>query len=97
MHWSAGNIGYFPSYALGNLYGGQFLNSILKENPNAILDLKNGDLTFINEWLKNKIHVNGRLYTPDELVKNITGEELTTKYFLDYLNNKYTEIYALNN
>lgn len=95
MHWSAGNIGYFPSYALGNLYGGQFLNSLLKENSNAISDLKNGDLSFINEWLKNKIHVNGRVYTPDELVNNVTGEELTTKYFLDYLNEKYTKIYDL--
>lgn len=94
MHWSAGNIGYFPSYALGNLYGGQFLNTMLKENKNAIKDLENGDLSYIGDWLKNKVHVHGRVYTPNELVKLVTGEELTTKYFLDYLREKYSKIYG---
>ena len=95
MHWSAGNIGYFPSYALGNLYGGQFLNTMLKDNPTAISDLTNGDLTYINNWLRDNIHVYGGVYTPDELVEKVTGEELSTKYFLDYLEGKYTKIYKL--
>ena len=95
MHWSAGNIGYFPSYALGNLYGGQFLNTMLKDNPTAISDLTNGDLTYINNWLRDNIHVYGGVYTPDELVEKVTGEALSTKYFLDYLEGKYTKIYKL--
>ena len=95
MHWSAGNIGYFPSYALGNLYGGQFLNKMLKDNPSAMSELANGDLTYINNWLKDNIHVHGGIYTPDELVKKVTGEELKTRYFLDYLEEKYTKLYDL--
>lgn len=93
MHWSDGSFGYFPSYALGNLYGGQFLNTILKENPNALNDLKDGDLTFINNYLADNIHKFGAIYTPAELIKKVTGEELSTKYFLNYLNKKYKEIY----
>ena len=95
MHWSAGNIGYFPSYALGNLYGGQFLNTMLKDNPRAITEVVNGDLTYINNWLKDNIHVHGGIYTPDELVRKVTGEELKTRYFLDYLEEKYTKLYDL--
>lgn len=93
MHWSDGSFGYFPSYALGNVYGGQFLNKLLKDNSNAIKDLKDGDLTYINNWLRDNIHQYGAVYTPEELIKRVTGEELSTKYFIDYLENKYKDIY----
>lgn len=94
MHWSDGSFGYFPSYALGNLYGGQFLNKMLKDNKDVFSNLeKTGDITYINEWLSNNIHQFGSIYTPSELIKKVTGEELSSKYFLDYLNNKYKKIY----
>lgn len=93
MHWSDGSFGYFPSYALGNLYGGQLLNTMLKENNNAINELENGDLTYINNWLQNNIHKYGAIYTPNELIKKVTGEELTAKYFIEYLNKKYKDLY----
>ncbi|MGG7176243.1 carboxypeptidase M32 [Clostridium paraputrificum] len=93
MHWSAGDFGYFPSYALGNIYGGQFLNKILEENKNAISNLVNGDTSYIGEWLKKNIHQYGAMYRPAELIKKVTGEEITTKYFLDYLEEKYKKIY----
>ena len=90
MHWSDGSFGYFPSYALGNIYGGQFLHTLLKENKNAIEDLS---MDYINDWLSKNIHQYGAMYTPGELIKRVTGEELNTKYFLDYLERKYKEIY----
>ena len=93
MHWSAGSFGYFPSYALGNIYGGQFLKKILEENKDAISNLSNGDTSYIGEWLKNNIHQYGAIYRPTELIKKVTGEELTTKPFLDYLEAKYKKIY----
>lgn len=93
MHWSAGNFGYFPSYALGNIYGGQFLYKILEENKDAIKNLVDGDLSYINTWLSDNIHKYGAIYTPEELVKKVTGEEILTKYFLKYLEEKYKGIY----
>lgn len=93
MHWSDGSFGYFPSYALGNLYGAQFLNTLINEKPDIFEDLKEGKFTEINEWLKEKVHRHGALYTPNELIKNITGEELNPKYFIEYLKNKYYRIY----
>ena len=94
MHWSDGSFGYFPSYALGNLYGGQFINKMLKDNNSIFSDLeKTGDVTYINNWLSDNIHQFGSVYTPSELIEKVTGEELSSKYFLDYLNNKYKKIY----
>ncbi|MCF0148616.1 MAG: carboxypeptidase M32 [Clostridium sp.] len=93
MHWSDGSFGYFPSYALGNLYGAQMFNTLLKEKPNAMEEVKNGNLTDITKWLNEKVHVHGAIYTPEELIKNITGEELNAKYFIDYLKNKYYTLY----
>ncbi|SFD05635.1 carboxypeptidase M32 [Clostridium uliginosum] len=93
MHWSDGSFGYFPSYALGNIYGGQFLNKLMQDNENAINNLEDGDMSYINEWLSNNIHKYGGIYTPEELVKKVTSEELSTKYFLNYLENKYKQIY----
>ena len=93
MHWSDGSFGYFPSYALGNLYGAQMLNTLKKENPNIMDNLKKGDFSEINKWLKEKVHTHGAIYSPEELIKNITGEELNPKYFIEYLKEKYYKIY----
>ena len=95
MHWSDGSFGYFPSYALGNLYGAQMFNTLLKEIPNAMEDVKSGDVSKITKWLNEKVHKFGAIYTPEELIKSITGEELNPKYFINYLKNKYYKIYDI--
>lgn len=95
MHWSSGNFGYFPSYALGNLYGAQFIHALKKDMPDMEQKIAGGDLMSLNEWLKTHIHQYGAVYLPEELVKKVTGEELIAKYYVDYLNEKYGEIYGL--
>lgn len=95
MHWGGGLIGYFPSYALGNLYGAQFLNKMLKDMPDLFKNVEKGKLGPMHEWLKENIHKYGAVYKPDKLIKMVTGEELNAKYFIDYLNKKYSEIYEL--
>lgn len=95
VHWSDGSFGYFPSYALGNLYGAQFLNKMVKDIPEVFKEIEEGNLASIHEWLKDNIHKHGGVHKPAELIKMVTGEELTAKYFIEYLNNKYKEIYNL--
>ena len=95
MHWSDGSFGYFPSYALGNLYGAQMLHKMKKDYKNFYEDLRIGDFSKVHSWLNGNVHKYGALYTPSELIKNITGEELNSKYFLEYLNDKYSKIYNL--
>ncbi len=93
MHWSDGGFGYFPSYALGNIYGAQFLNSALKDMPNLYSEIEKGNLNDIKVWLKENIHQYGKLYEPAELLKKVTGEELDSKYFVEYLRNKFKDVY----
>ena len=93
VHWSDGSFGYFPSYALGNLYGAQMLNKMLKDEPHIYDEISKGNLNSVHQWLNKNVHVYGNLYDPSDLIKKITGEELKAKYFLKYLDDKYKEIY----
>lgn len=95
MHWSDGSFGYFPSYALGNLYGAQFTAKMLRDMPDFYNLVENGELDTVKEWLKENIHKYGAVYKPSEIIKMVTDEDLNAKYFIDYLNKKYTEIYNL--
>lgn len=97
MHWSDGSFGYFPSYALGNLYGAQFLSKMLEDIPNYYNLVENGEFNIIRDWLKENIHKYGSIYKPSEIIKKVTGEELSAKYFIDYLNNKFSKIYHFSN
>ncbi|ERI90492.1 putative thermostable carboxypeptidase 1 [Clostridiales bacterium oral taxon 876 str. F0540] len=93
MHWSDGSFGYFPSYALGNLYGAQFLSRLLQDIPDYYSLVERGEFDKIHEWLKENIHKHGSVYKPADIIKMVTGEELNAKYFIEYLNKKYSEIY----
>lgn len=95
VHWSFGGLGYFPSYTLGNLYAAQILNTIQLEMPEFYQNIESGKFDLINDWLTSKIHQFGSLFSPNELIVRVTGEELNAKYLADYLNAKYSQIYDL--
>ncbi len=95
-HWSSGAFGYFPSYTLGAMYACQFYKTLLREQPDTGKHVAQGNFAPIRTWLNEKIHRQGRLYTPQELVQRVTGEPLTPDHFIDHLKNKYSEIYGLN-
>lgn len=95
VHWSGGGIGYFPTYALGNLYAAQFYNTAKKDILNLEKEIATGEFGHLREWLRKKIHIHGKMYSADELVREVTGEPLTSQYFIDYLKKKYGEIYKI--
>jgi carboxypeptidase Taq len=95
VHWSFGGFGYFPSYSLGNLYAAQILRTIQKDHPDFYSHIENGRFDLIQEWLKENIHQYGKLYTPNELIVKVTGEELNAEYLVEYLEKKYVEVYGL--
>lgn len=94
-HWSGGSIGYFPSYALGSAYGPQILAEIKKEmcDPDSII--ASGEISKITEWLKKHIHRHACLYKPGELFEMVCGK-FDAGYYTDYLTQKYTELYELD-
>ncbi|MCX6762923.1 MAG: carboxypeptidase M32 [Candidatus Moranbacteria bacterium] len=94
-HWSGGGIGYFPSYTLGNLYAAQLFNTAKKDLINLEKEISIGQFGHLREWLREKIHIHGKMYSADGLVREVTGEPLTSQYFIDYLKKKYGEIYKI--
>lgn len=92
VHWSAGLLGYFPTYALGSAYAAQFYYTMKKEiNIDKII--KEDRMEDINAWLKEKIHQYGKTKTPKELLIEVTGEEFDAKYYVRYLKEKYGKLY----
>lgn len=93
-HWASGLYGYFPSYALGNIYDGQIVAAVTKDVPDWKSQLAKGNLSGLNEWLKTNIHCLSDLFDPEELIEKATGQKLNSKPYLTYLNGKYGEIYG---
>jgi len=94
VHWAQGYFGYFPSYALGNIYGGQILYRMEKEMPQWRETLSKGNFHEVREWLVRNVHAYGNLYDPLDLLRRVTGEGITPKHFVDYLDSKYSKIYG---
>jgi carboxypeptidase Taq len=95
IHWSMFLVGYFPTYTLGNLYAAQFHATMIKEIPDWESQIRCGSFSLILEWLQKKIHRHGRIFSANEICQCVTSESLDPKYFINYLKNKYGELYLL--
>jgi carboxypeptidase Taq len=95
VHWAGGNFGYFPSYALGNVYAAQFRNALQRAMPEYKELVRNGDLLPIKEWLREHIYQYGKLLSPAQILRNVTGEEANANDLIHYLEEKYSSIYHL--
>ena len=95
IHWTRPSFGYFPTYALGNLYAAQFHAAAVEQDPTIGEQLADGDATPLIAWLGDNIHQHGRKFTPGELVQRATGKPLSHRPFVRYLIEKFTDIYEL--
>jgi len=93
-HWSSGLYGYFPTYALGNIYSGQILVALSKDIQDWRSQIAQGNLKNIETWLARNIHNQGDLYDPTDLIKIVTGKELDAEPYLNYLMEKYSSLYG---
>jgi carboxypeptidase Taq len=94
IHWSFGLFGYFPTYTLGNLYAAQLWNAIRRDLPDLDNQLAAGEFTNVLGWTRERIHRHGRVYRPTELVERATGEPINPRYLVNYLNDKYGQLYG---
>lgn len=88
IHWSMGGFGYFPTYALGNLYAAHFLRAMRRDLEVDSL-VARGEFAPILEWLRARVHRWGATYSAEDILRRATGDELDTRPFLDYLDEKY--------
>jgi carboxypeptidase Taq len=93
-HWASGLYGYFPTYALGNIYSGQMLAALARNIQDWRSQLAQGNLEGIRVWLTKNVHSQGDLHDPADLIKRITGKELDAEPYLEYLREKYSMLYG---
>ena len=93
VHWTS-SYGYFPSYALGNAYGVQILRR-MQQDFDVDAAVREGRLDLVRDWLCSRVFSIVSLQDPDAWIRSITGESLNVRYYLDYLEQKYTALYGL--
>jgi carboxypeptidase Taq len=94
VHWSAGLIGYFPTYALGNLLSVQLLEAA-QADARIAEGLQNAEYAPLLSWLTENVHQYGRSLTPTQITEKATGRPLSADPYVAYLHRKYGEIYGL--
>lgn len=95
MHWANNYYGYFPTYLLGSIYDGMFLEALERDLGDVDKVLADGRIMDITRWLNEKIHVYGSTRTPRDTIMEVCGKEVTAKPLCDYFKKKYTDIYKL--
>ncbi len=95
VHWSHGAIGYFPTYALGNLYAAQFFERAGADLGDLDAMFARGEFRPLLEWLRRNIHRHGRRYAARQLAQRVTGEDLTAQPLLRHLNRRAAQWYGV--
>jgi carboxypeptidase Taq len=88
VHWSRGTLGYFPTYALGNVISVQLWERVQADVPDLEDRLEVGDLEPLGNWLREQVWRHGRKFTPQETLERLVGGGLDPEPYLRYLNAK---------
>ncbi len=95
-HWAIGAIGYFPTYALGNLISAQLWERITADLPALEESFERGEFSDLREWLREHVHRNGRKFTPTETLERAIGTPtIDPEPYVRYLSKKIGAIYGL--
>lgn len=93
VHWSAGTVGYFPTYSLGTFLAAEWAEKI-SQNLNFKSQDYISDLKSVEKWLESHIHKYGSTYTLQNLLAK-NNMQFDPKANLKYLWEKYSKIYSL--
>jgi carboxypeptidase Taq len=94
-HWSAASMGYFPTYALGNVISLQIWEQALGAMPDLMDQIGRGDFAQLREWLRDQLYRHGRKLKPREMLERITGSGMDPAPYLRYLSQKVGEVYGI--
>lgn len=95
IHWSHGEMGYFASYALGNLYAAELFEKMMEDMPDLWDHVEHGQFQPIRDWLHEHVYRVGRRKRATEIVRDATGREPSDEAFLRYLENKFSPLYGI--
>ena len=91
VHWSAGLMGYFPTYTVGNLMAAQLWERLAADLGDVDGQIERGEFAPLREWLREHVHRHGRKFPPRELLRRVTGDDLRVEPFVDYLGGKLAD------
>ena len=94
MHWPYAYFGYFPTYALGSAAAAQIFSK-MSTQIDVPACLRKGRISEIQDWLGERIHKNGALYTLEETIERACGEPFSAEYYFSYLEEKYRKMYGI--
>ena len=95
IHWSAGLIGYFPTYTLGNIYASQLFDFATSKLGDLGNMFSKGDFLPLKNWLNDQVHKRGQCERPNELIQRVTGSGLSHENLIRHLKDKLEPIYGL--
>lgn len=88
IHWAEALIGYFPTYTLGNLIAAQ-LFYFFEKSTGKVNTINDETLIKLVNWLDENIYIHGSRKSSFSLIKEITGNDIKSDYFIAYLKNKF--------
>ncbi|MFO8051745.1 MAG: carboxypeptidase M32 [Thermoplasmatota archaeon] len=96
VHWSIGYFGYFPTYTLGNLYSAMIREAMVTDLGDLDDLVRKGEMKKILAWLRERVHRHGKRYPAKELIRKVSGQELSALPFIGYLKEKYSRVYDIS-
>ncbi len=96
VHWSAGLMGYFPTYTLGNMYAAQLYGTAEQSLGDLSVQFAKGEFAPLLAWLRENVHQRGQLYCAPQLMEVITGQKLSAQPLLEQLRIKFGALYGLS-
>lgn len=95
VHWSAGLIGYFPTYSMGNVISYQIWRALERDLGDTDGLMAKGEFAPILNWLRENVYSKGKSIPPKQLVKQVTGKAMDPTDYLEGLSAKYRQIYGI--
>lgn len=95
VHWASGDVGYFPSYSLGNIYAAQLWRAAEREFGDLDAQLSRGEYHALLSWLRRNVHRHGQSLSPHALIETATGEAPSVEALLGHLNQKMSYLESI--
>lgn len=95
VHWSAGLIGYFPTYTLGNLYAAELFETFTTAHPAWEDEFSLGEFGALLAWLRENVHRHGRRYRAKDLCQRLTGQPRSADALIRRLTKKISDYYGV--
>ncbi|MBV9716162.1 MAG: carboxypeptidase M32 [Solirubrobacterales bacterium] len=95
VHWAGGLIGYFPTYALGNLIAGQLWERAHLDVPDLDAQISAGEFGVLREWLRENVHRHGAKFSSRDLLQRVVGRPIEVRPFTSYLKRKLGDVYRI--